>query len=105
MVHQDNDDLAPGEIRRAFERLEKQLGSMQEDVSKRYHSLADKMTVALGPIGELKVHVDNCRADINELGQAIRETKARTDKIELRAAAVAGGITTVALVIKFLLGK
>lgn len=89
-----DDNITLGEVGRAVRRLESAVSH-----------LSDQMTVALGPIGELRVHVDNAKQDINELAAAVRENKTRTETIEIRAAGVAGGITAIAFLLKFLLGK
>ncbi len=90
-----------------------------EDMSERENAiqaLSSQMTIALGPVGELRVHVENAKQDINELWAALRtETELRISEdkgnasrigsIELRAAGVAGGVTVLIMLGKFLLGK
>lgn len=101
----DHDDLAPGEIRRGFERIEKQLDTMQKDVSTRYHDLANKMTTALGPISELRYRADVQEKDLNDVGSKLREVEKSQNSMEVRAAAIAGGATAIVFFVKFLLGK
>ena len=101
----DHDELGSGEIRRGFDRLEKQIEAMQQDVSRRYHSLSDKMTTALGPIGELRVHLENAQKDVDRIATTQRGLVNRVGQIEIRAAAVAGGVTAAVFLVKFLIGK
>lgn len=91
----DHDDqMTLGEVGRAIKRLE---GAVQ--------ALSTQMTVALGPVGELRVHVENCKKDIDELATTGRTLSGRVDVIELRAAGVAGAVSALILLGKFLLGK
>lgn len=105
MTDHDNDQFGPGEIRRGFERIEKQLDAMQKDVSGRYHELANKMNAALGPVSELLYRAEQSKEDLDELAVKVRVNEGRIMKIEARAAAIAGGITAVIFLVKFLMGK
>lgn len=91
----DHDDqMTLGEVGRAVRRLETAV-----------QALSSQMTVALGPVGELRVHVENAKTDINEQWGVVRALEKRVNAIELRAAGVAGGVCAVAFLVKFLLGK
>jgi len=105
-------DVTLGEVNRAVKRLEAAI-----------QNLSGQMTVALGPIGELRVHVEDALADINEQWSFVRTLEARVNKIEplqervskvdaletriskieLRAAAVGGGASAIILLVKCLL--
>lgn len=89
-----HDDVTLGEVDRSVKRLETAVAA-----------LSGQMAVALGPLAELRVHVDNAREDIDELANAQRACDSRVDKIELKAAGVAGGVTAIAFLVKFLVGK
>lgn len=94
MSDHNDDAMTLGEVGRAVKRLEAAV-----------EALSSKMTVTLGPIAELRVHVENAKQDIDELAAGMRLNAERIDRIELRAAAVAGGVTALGLFLKFLLGK
>ena len=85
--------MAPGEIRRGFARIEKQLDSMQLT-----------MNTMLGPVGEIRVTLSNTVKDVDELAGKVRGMEKALTSIEIRAAAVAGAATVVVFMIKFLLG-
>jgi hypothetical protein len=99
------DEMGPGEIRRGLERIEKQLSAMQQDVSTRYNELANKMVSALGPISELKFRLEKQDDDLIEIAGKVRVNEGRLATMELRAAAVAGGVVAVFSLVKFLLGR
>lgn len=99
------DELGPGEIRRGFERLEKQLGLMQEDVSRRYYDLGNKINSALGPVSELRYRADTQQKDIDEVCEKLRAVEQKQNMMEVRAAAIGGGATAIVFFVKFLFGK
>lgn len=90
----DQDDITLGEVGRAVKRLEAAVAT-----------LSGQMTIALGPVSVHSVQIENIRTDVDELANAMRTNSARIDKIELRAAAVAGAVTVIGFLIKFLLSK
>ena len=89
----DDETMAPGEIRRGFARIEKQLDSMQLT-----------MNTVLGPVGELRVSLSNTVKDVDELAGKVRAIEKALNSIEIRSAAVAGGATAIVFFVKFLLG-
>lgn len=87
-----HDDVTLGEVDRSVKRLEAAVAA-----------LSGQMAVALGPIAEVRVRLENAREDINEIASAQRACTSRMEKIELRAAGVAGGVSALAFLAKFLL--
>lgn len=90
----DEETMAPGEIRRGFARIEKQLDSMQLT-----------MNTMLGPVGELRVKYENTVKDVDELAGKVRTVEKALTSIEIRSAGVAGGATAIVFLLKFLFGK
>ncbi len=101
----DYDELGPGEIRRGFDRLEKQLGIMQADVSQRYSDLANKMNVAIGPVSELRYRADANQKDMDEVCGKVRELEQAQTMAQVRSAGVAGGVAVILFIIKFIIWK
>lgn len=99
-------DYGSGEIKRGFERIEHQLELMQQDVSTRYHELANKMNAALGPVSELRYRCEQHEKDMGEVAEKLRVVERAQTMMEVRAASIAGGMTVIVFVIKiWLLGK
>jgi hypothetical protein len=53
----------------------------------------------------MRVTIANQEKDINELAEKVRIVEKAMNAIELRAAAVTGGIMGIVFLVKFLLGK
>lgn len=101
----NDDDMGLGEMRRGFERLEKQLEAMQKDVSARYHALSDKMTSALGPVSEVRFRCDQQEKDLGEIATKLRIVEKAQSLMELRAATIGGGVAAIVFIIKFIVGR
>jgi hypothetical protein len=99
------DEYGPGEIRRGFDRIEKQLDAMQRDVTTRYNDLADRVTSALGPVSELRYRAEMQEKDIEEIAEKVRGVEKAHNVMEVRAAGIAGGATAIVFFVKFLLGR
>jgi hypothetical protein len=89
-----DEDMGQGEIRRGFARLEKQLDTVQLTLN-----------TVMGPVGELRVIVNNVVKDVDELGEKVRMTDTKVSLIEIRNAAITGGVMSIFFLIKFLLSK
>jgi hypothetical protein len=59
----------------------------------------------MGPVGELRVVVGNVLKDIDELGAKLRAIEDKVSLIEIRNAAITGGVMSIFFLIKFLLSK
>ncbi len=100
-----------GEVSRTLRRLEISMDRHQQDTQRRFGDLANSMQVALSPISEFRVHIDNARKDIDLLWSDYRKAesdhvtqidalKERQRLMELRAAAVSGGVAVIMFIIK-----
>lgn len=87
------DDLGPGEIRRAFQRLEQQV-----------RDLAQQMAAAVGPVAEVKFKSEQHGKDIDEVCEKVRVLETQQRMSDLRAAALGGGVSAIVLVAKFVIG-
>jgi hypothetical protein len=101
----DHEDFGPGEIRRGFDRIERQLDAMQKDVSRRYEDLATKINAAIGPLSELRIRFEQQDRDLGKLAAKVRAVEKAQNRMDLKAAAVAGGATAIVFFVKFLLDK
>lgn len=90
----DYDDLGPGEIRRGFARIEKQVSD-----------LSIQMTNAIGPFAEVRFRGEQHEKDINQVCEKVRTLEAQQRMSDLRSAAIGGGAAVVMLVVKFVFFK
>lgn len=89
-----DEEMGQGEIMRGFARLERQLETVQTTLNN-----------VVGPVGVLRITVENTSKDVDKLGEKVRVVEKALNTIELRAAAVTGGIMAIIFIVKFLLGK
>lgn len=88
------DDFGPGEMRRGFARLEKQV-----------NDLAIQMSAAIGPVSEIRFRSEQHQKDIDEVCEKVRALETQQRQSDLRAAAFGGGVSAIVLVAKFLIGS
>src|SRR3954463_311631 len=99
-------DYGKGEIQRGFERIERQLELMQQDVSTRYHELANKMNAALGPVSELRYRCEQHEKDMGEVAEKLRVVERAQNMNDVRSATIAGGMAVIVFLAKiWLMGK
>ena len=87
----DNQEKSLGEIGRTLDRLELSMIEYQADSRTRFHDLADRITVALGPISTHTYQIENQQKTIDRLDGDVKA-------ISTNAARVSGAIGTLTIV-------
>jgi sensor histidine kinase regulating citrate/malate metabolism len=91
----DTHNITIGEVARRLDDVKGMLMDLQD----RTHELSNQMNVALGPVSELRVHVQMAQKDIDNVSRKCDSTNDRMRMVEIRAASLAGGISVLIWVI------
>lgn len=89
----DNDKTL-GEISRSVDRIETAVSELRADVRDRTHKLANDMHAMVAPLSALGIRMDVAERNIGEL-------HTKVEGIEVKSAAIAGGIGVIAYILQF----
>jgi phage shock protein A len=104
MTEHDPLDPMDGEVGRALTRIETSVDALTREVRERAHALKNDMTLLIKPISTLEAQAANMDRQLERHDGEIKHLTLDVRAVEVRAAAISGGIAVLVGVIEVLLG-